>query len=111
MITTGSLYPVSVSERPILFNTLGSDERFNCQKQQALTHLAVDRVAFIALDVFQVFDEEAFEGAGTFAGAGSGEARAELGIFLGEGVEFFDDEVALDEVEAGDADGGRLGAF
>jgi hypothetical protein len=43
MITTVPLYPVSVSERPILFNTLGSDELFNCQKQQALTHLAVDR--------------------------------------------------------------------
>jgi hypothetical protein len=33
----------SVSTWPILFDTVGPDELFNCQKQQSLAHLAVER--------------------------------------------------------------------
>lgn len=57
-----------------------------------------DGVAFVALDVFEVFDEERFVGVGV-------EERFGVGVFAAEQFEFVEDGLLLADGEGGDAEG------
>src|SRR5262249_25957593 len=70
-----------------------------------------DMVALVALDVFQILDEQAFKRPRTATAAGISQPRCKLLVVLRQLVKLFHDQVTLRHIEAGNADRRRFGSF
>src|SRR5207245_2893896 len=77
---------------------------------RAVSRADDDVVALVALDVLQVLDEQPLERPADAPRARFRQRAGERGIGFRLLVQLVEDQVALCDVETGDADGGRLGA-